>query len=250
MVARYQNGNIGRFISQDRAFLNIGNNNFEQKYGWTLQQHLADPQSLNSYSYVNNNPLRFIDPNGEIIPVLVAAWVVAELAMSAYDTYDTISTVFSDASLSEKGITAGGFALGLVAPGGGYGKAGKIVNSIGDVRSIMFKGHTIQRHVGKSDSFLLSRLKDTPGLKSASTFYNQDVAESTISTALNQNKSQIDNWLRTGEKSSLELNYSGNKNIGRVAEKSTMKISNGKNATVILQREGSSYYVKTSYVNN
>lgn len=49
--ARYQNGGIGRFLSQDPAFLNTSSN-------------LSDPQSLNSYSYARNNPLILIDPDG------------------------------------------------------------------------------------------------------------------------------------------------------------------------------------------
>ena len=50
--ARYYNANIGRFISQDP---------FTREYPETF---IADPQQLNLYSYVRNNPLRFIDPLG------------------------------------------------------------------------------------------------------------------------------------------------------------------------------------------
>lgn len=32
--------------------------------GSSLQGYLADPQNLNSYSYVNNNPLKYVDPLG------------------------------------------------------------------------------------------------------------------------------------------------------------------------------------------
>ena len=49
--ARYYNSVIGRFLSQDPMF-------------WSNNQNLADPQSLNSYSYANNNPIRFSDPTG------------------------------------------------------------------------------------------------------------------------------------------------------------------------------------------
>jgi RHS repeat-associated protein len=53
MEARYYNGLIGRFISQDPAYLE----------GRT---DLANPQSANSYSYGLNNPLRYNDPDGQI----------------------------------------------------------------------------------------------------------------------------------------------------------------------------------------
>ena len=52
MGARYYDASTGRFLSEDPAFL-------------TTSFNLADPQSLNSYAYARNNPLKYIDPNGE-----------------------------------------------------------------------------------------------------------------------------------------------------------------------------------------
>ena len=52
--ARYFSGVQGRFTSPDRPL---------------LDQHAGDPQSWNLYSYVRNNPLRFIDPNGDELRV-------------------------------------------------------------------------------------------------------------------------------------------------------------------------------------
>ena len=50
--SRYYNPAIARFASQDPMFLEVG---FD----------LTDPQSMNSYAYARNNPLRYIDPDGE-----------------------------------------------------------------------------------------------------------------------------------------------------------------------------------------
>ncbi|MBI5415119.1 M15 family metallopeptidase [Candidatus Peregrinibacteria bacterium] len=47
--ARYYNPKIGQFASQDP---------------W--EGDLTDPQSFNKYSYVRNNPLRYVDPSGAI----------------------------------------------------------------------------------------------------------------------------------------------------------------------------------------
>ena len=52
--ARYCSANYGRFLSEDNVFLAVGDDN----------SHLRDPQALNSYSYARNNPLRFVDPDG------------------------------------------------------------------------------------------------------------------------------------------------------------------------------------------
>jgi len=63
----YQNRllKVGRFLSKDPSFLLVGDQNFEKKYRRSLESFLSDPQELNSYSYVKNNPLRFTDPSGE-----------------------------------------------------------------------------------------------------------------------------------------------------------------------------------------
>ncbi len=129
MESRYYNGGIGRFISQDPAYLLLGDADFEQRYGRKLEQHLADPQQLNSYSYVANNPLTYVDETGEIAPLLIAgaliAWQTAEAGLTAYDAYSTYQTVTSaNATKAEKTTSVALFALGVAGPGGGYKSAG------------------------------------------------------------------------------------------------------------------------------
>ena len=53
MQARYQNSSRGQFISEDPVFL-----------GSPDKQNLINPQSLNTYSYSLDNPIRFSDPSG------------------------------------------------------------------------------------------------------------------------------------------------------------------------------------------
>ena len=53
--ARYMSGPEGRFMSPDPVVI--------------TSARLRDPQQLNAYVYVRNNPLRFIDPTGEILTV-------------------------------------------------------------------------------------------------------------------------------------------------------------------------------------
>jgi RHS repeat-associated protein len=53
--ARYYNGTQGQFTSQDPVFL-----------GDAKQQQLQDPQSLNAYSYSEDNPITKSDPNGKL----------------------------------------------------------------------------------------------------------------------------------------------------------------------------------------
>ncbi len=50
MQARHYNGQQGRFVSVD-----------------TVSGSLTDPQSLNLYAYVSNNPVRYTDPSGHML---------------------------------------------------------------------------------------------------------------------------------------------------------------------------------------
>jgi RHS repeat-associated protein len=58
--ARYYDPTIGRFVSPD-----------------SVGQKLNDPQSLNRYSYVENNPLKYNDPTGHFLNFLVGAFIGA-----------------------------------------------------------------------------------------------------------------------------------------------------------------------------
>jgi histidinol phosphatase-like PHP family hydrolase len=73
---------------------------------------------------VNNNPLKYKDDTGEILPLLAIGaiiWGTAEIGLSAYDAYSTAQTVRDpNASLNEKLGAIGLFGLGLIGPGGGY----------------------------------------------------------------------------------------------------------------------------------
>ncbi|MBI2885553.1 MAG: VCBS repeat-containing protein [Candidatus Omnitrophica bacterium] len=62
--ARYYDPSLGRFLSAD-----------------PLVQNPADPQFLNRFAYVRNNPLRFTDPSGLVVePVSLGSGAVAALS--------------------------------------------------------------------------------------------------------------------------------------------------------------------------
>ncbi|MEK7535962.1 MAG: RHS repeat-associated core domain-containing protein [Patescibacteria group bacterium] len=58
-VQRYYNQDVGRFTSQDPVFLAVGTNDKR------VNVALSNPQLLNSYSYTANNPLKYVDEEGE-----------------------------------------------------------------------------------------------------------------------------------------------------------------------------------------
>lgn len=79
--ARYYNPSIGRFTTPD-----------------VLRGDLSNPLSLNRYTYVRNNPLRYIDPTGNAIALY-------EDTESIYSGKDVINDLTHIAGLKEGDIT-------------------------------------------------------------------------------------------------------------------------------------------------
>lgn len=64
------------------------------------------------------------DPNGEF-PWLVV-WGLVEAGLAVYDAYQTGTTIVDpNASIGQKAASVGGFLLGAILPGGGYGSGAK-----------------------------------------------------------------------------------------------------------------------------
>src|SRR5215831_19950938 len=81
---RYYDSSKGEFLSEDPVFL-----------GDPRQQNLSDPQSLNSYSYANDNPITKSDPTGRCVGPLVAVCIaggvgaIGGVAFQAYSDYQS-----------------------------------------------------------------------------------------------------------------------------------------------------------------
>ncbi|HYG82366.1 MAG TPA: RHS repeat-associated core domain-containing protein, partial [Pyrinomonadaceae bacterium] len=85
--ARYYASSVGRFTSTDPMGIK--------------SRHLLDPQDLNRYSYVSNNPLKFIDPDGkEKIKVIIRTFIPGKTVKAP----DVSETTFQD---SQRGIIRG-----------------------------------------------------------------------------------------------------------------------------------------------
>lgn len=126
MGARYQDPRLGRFISQDPVFRDLGADLSE--YGTDTERHLSNPQMLNSYSYAINNPLKHTDRSGEIIDT------IADIGFIAYDVYKIGQAVARGESAGEHVKALGLDAGGALIPGvTGLGMAGRLVNKADDV---------------------------------------------------------------------------------------------------------------------
>src|SRR5215831_6259671 len=112
LQARYYDGMKGEFLSEDPVF-----------NGDPKQQLLTDPQSLNSYSYANDNPITKSDPSGRcledgcIVEATAALGFAGGVATQAFHDYSTGD--FSRRSLGQNisTYTLAGTAGAAVAAG-------------------------------------------------------------------------------------------------------------------------------------
>lgn len=59
-------------------------------------------------------------------------------------------------------------------------------------------GHTLLKHVDKSEEYLRHRLATEPHIRGASTFYDRQTAESAISELIAANRTTVNRWLHRG----------------------------------------------------
>ena len=112
-------------------------------------------------------------------------------------------------------------------------------------------GHTLSKHVGRTDDELRQRLEREPNITAASTYTDRETAERVVGTVLEQNRDKIARWLsRPGRHPNLVLDYDGDPAhaIGRTLRRGENTPQPCSHAVVILRWRGDSeYYVLTSY---
>lgn len=82
-------------------------------------------------------------------------------------------------------------------------------------------GHTIEKHVGKSEAWLRNRLETDPNLRNTdfvSTFFNEETANRAQGRFVKQHREQIDRWLKSGEHR-LEAEVTMEQPVGIVVER-------------------------------
>lgn len=102
MGARYYSGNSRRFASIDPFHRAVGTMTAEEISGQAMSGYLANPQLLNAYSYALNNPMIYIDPNGEIALLIpIAMGLLAHPGSRAkiqQGVYSGVNTTLSKAT--------------------------------------------------------------------------------------------------------------------------------------------------------
>ncbi len=111
-------------------------------------------------------------------------------------------------------------------------------------------GHTLKRHVGRSDDQLRDRLQQEKNISAASTYTDRQTAERVVGLAIQNSQGKLQRWLARGDRRpNLVLDYTEpNDAIGRVMNRGAMGSVPCDHAIAILKADGiGDYYVLTSY---
>lgn len=111
-------------------------------------------------------------------------------------------------------------------------------------------GHTIERHVGKSEEDLKNRLK-TDKVSAASTYYDKETVTKAVKDSLKQHDKEIQDWLKNSKEARLVLNTTHSFPVGKTVIKKNMNVKDKLVKTVtVLARDKSGdlgYKIITSY---
>lgn len=111
-------------------------------------------------------------------------------------------------------------------------------------------GHTLKKHVGRTDQELLERLQRERNISASSTWTNRELAEEAVAETLEHN-SKLDRWRdRDGRKPNLVLDYHGSPAhpVGRCIQRGSAEAVPAYDALVVLKAYGENdFYVLTTY---
>lgn len=113
-------------------------------------------------------------------------------------------------------------------------------------------GHTLARHVGKTDAELADRLRREPEISSASTYTDRRIAERTVGAALASAGGKLAAWQqRSGRRPNLILHFvdPARQPVGRSLSRGRQRSVSCDRVLVVLRWDERSnrFYVLTSY---
>lgn len=110
-------------------------------------------------------------------------------------------------------------------------------------------GHTLERHVGKTEAELAQRLETDRRISAASSFTNRSIAEAAIGEAIGKNERPIASWLRTrGNRYSID--YNANRIVGITLRRRASKATPTSRLKIVFDRSPklpSGYFIRTAY---
>jgi len=111
-------------------------------------------------------------------------------------------------------------------------------------------GHTLRKHVARTDAELRQRLRHERNISAASTWNDRESAETAVGAALAQQNNKIARWLERDSHPNLVLDYDGNsaRPFGRTLRRGEDQVEPCAHAVIVLKWDGgNSYHVLTAY---
>lgn len=110
-------------------------------------------------------------------------------------------------------------------------------------------GHTLARHVARTDDELRERLHREGNISAASTWTDRETAEETIEEALRSERGRIESWMRRGyPRANLALHYEARREIGRSLRQGETEAVRCRDAVIVLRADGpDGFYVLSAY---
>ena len=110
-------------------------------------------------------------------------------------------------------------------------------------------GHTLGRHVARTDDELRDRLERERNISAASTWTDRATAEAVLGEALTAERGRVENWSRRGlPRANLALHYNAGRVIGRSLRRGDAQTVQCSSAVIVLRADGpESFYVLTTY---
>jgi len=111
-------------------------------------------------------------------------------------------------------------------------------------------GHTLRKHVGRTDAELRERLEHEREISAASTWNDRTSAEAAIGTAIADQNTKISRWLGRESHVNLVLDYDGDPAhpFGRTLRRGEDHVQPCAHAVIVLKWDSpNSYHVLTAY---
>jgi hypothetical protein len=110
-------------------------------------------------------------------------------------------------------------------------------------------GHTVAKHVARTDDQLRERLDRERNISAASSWTDLPTAEQTVATALRANQNRIAEWQQRGyPRANLALHFNAGRVVGRSLRHGADQAVDVSQAVVVLRADGpASFFVLTTY---
>lgn len=110
-------------------------------------------------------------------------------------------------------------------------------------------GHTLERHVGKTEPELAQRLETDRRISAASSFTNRSIAETAMGEAITRNERSIASWL-SSRGNRYTIDYNANKIVGITLRRRASKATPTSRLKIVFQRSSNvapGYFILTAY---